>query len=68
MTAALRTQTGVLVEQVVRRFGDRVVLDHLDLVIDDDELVVLLWQRLLGRSASECVCYEKRLVWSANYL
>ena len=42
MTAALRTQTGVLVEQVVRRFGDRVVLDHLDLVIEHDELVVLL--------------------------
>jgi sulfonate transport system ATP-binding protein len=46
MTATIattpRTQKGVLVEQVVRRFGDRVVLDHLDLVIDDDELVVLL--------------------------
>ena len=41
-TTTPRTQTGVLVEQVVRRFGDRVVLDHLDLTIDDDELVVLL--------------------------
>src|ERR1700754_914025 len=50
MTAALRTQTGVLVEQVVRRFGDRVVLDHLDLVIDDDELVVLLGPSGCGKS------------------
>ena len=50
MTAALRTQTGVLVEQVVRRFGDRVVLDHLDLLIDDDELVVLLGPSGCGKS------------------
>ncbi|MFG1932842.1 ABC transporter ATP-binding protein [Mycobacterium sp. NPDC048908] len=50
MTAALRTQKGVLAEQVVRRFGDRVVLDHLDLVIDDDELVVLLGPSGCGKS------------------
>ena len=54
MTAATtttpRTQTGVLVEQIVRRFGDRVVLDHLDLTIDDDELVVLLGPSGCGKS------------------
>src|SRR6476660_1056202 len=49
-TATPRTQTGVLVEQVVRRFGDRVVLDHLDLTIDDDELVVLLGPSGCGKS------------------
>ena len=41
-TTTPRTQSGVLVEHVVRRFGDRFVLDHLDLTIDDDDLVVLL--------------------------
>src|ERR1700741_4385589 len=54
MTATIattpRTQTGVLVEQVVRSFGDRVVLDHLDLTIDDDELVVLLGPSGCGKS------------------
>jgi NitT/TauT family transport system ATP-binding protein len=50
MTAQLGTQTGVLVEQVVRRFGDRVVLDHLDLTIADDELVVLLGPSGCGKS------------------
>ena len=49
-TTTPRTQTGVLVEQVVRRFGDRVVLDHLDLTIDDDELVVLLGPSGCGKS------------------
>src|SRR5258708_28959086 len=48
--AAPRTQTGVLVAQVIRRFGDRVVLDHLDLTIDDDELVVLLGPSGCGKS------------------
>jgi sulfonate transport system ATP-binding protein len=43
-------QTGVLVEQVVRTFGDRNVLDHLDLTIDDDELVVLLGPSGCGKS------------------
>src|SRR3954452_13992639 len=47
---APRTQVGVLVEQVVRRFGDRVVLDHLDLEIADDELVVLLGPSGCGKS------------------
>ncbi|MCV7155895.1 ABC transporter ATP-binding protein [Mycolicibacterium brisbanense] len=42
--------TAVLVEQVVRRFGDRVVLDRLDLTIDDDELVVLLGPSGCGKS------------------
>ena len=49
-TTTPRTQTGVLVEKVVRRFGDRVVLDHLDLTIDDDELVVLLGPSGCGKS------------------
>ena len=47
---APRQQTGVQVEQVVRRFGDRVVLDHLDLTIDDDELVVLLGPSGCGKT------------------
>ncbi len=45
-----RTQTGVLVSQVIRRFGDRIVLDNLDLTIDDDELVVLLGPSGCGKS------------------
>jgi sulfonate transport system ATP-binding protein len=45
-----RQQTGVLVEQVVRKFGDRVVLDHLDLTIDDEELVILLGPSGCGKS------------------
>jgi sulfonate transport system ATP-binding protein len=47
---APRQQTGVLVEEVVRKFGDRVVLDHLDLTIDDEELVVLLGPSGCGKS------------------
>jgi sulfonate transport system ATP-binding protein len=54
MTATIattpRTQTGVLVDQVIRKFGDRAVLDHLDLTIDDDELVVLLGPSGCGKS------------------
>ena len=45
-----RRQTGVAVEQVVRRFGDRVVLDHLDLTIADEELVILLGPSGCGKS------------------
>jgi sulfonate transport system ATP-binding protein len=45
-----RRQAGVLVEQVVRRFGDRVVLDRLDLAIADEELVVLLGPSGCGKS------------------
>jgi sulfonate transport system ATP-binding protein len=50
VAAAPRQQTGVLVEQVVRTFGDRVVLDHLDLTIADEELVVLLGPSGCGKS------------------
>jgi len=50
ITTTPRTQAGVLVEQVVRRFGDRIVLDHLDLRIDGDELVVLLGPSGCGKS------------------
>src|ERR1700754_1080171 len=54
MTATIdatpRTQTGVLVAQVIRRFGDRIVLDHLDLTSADDELVVLLGPSGCGKS------------------
>ena len=39
-----------VVTRVVRRFGDRVVLDHLDLVIGDAELVVLLGPSGCGKS------------------
>ncbi|MFC8432426.1 ABC transporter ATP-binding protein [Streptomyces sp. NPDC057253] len=45
-----RRQTGVVVEQVVRKFGDRVVLDHLDLTIADQELVILLGPSGCGKS------------------
>lgn len=45
-----RRQTGVVVEQVVRRFGDRVVLDHLDLTIAEEELVILLGPSGCGKS------------------
>src|ERR1700755_684952 len=48
--ATPRTQTGVLVARVTRRFGDRTVLDHLDLTIGDDELVVLLGPSGCGKS------------------
>ncbi|MEU5537697.1 ABC transporter ATP-binding protein [Streptomyces sp. NPDC020362] len=45
-----RRQAGAVVEKVVRRFGDRVVLDHLDLTIADEELVVLLGPSGCGKS------------------
>ncbi|MET9461501.1 ABC transporter ATP-binding protein [Streptomyces canus] len=45
-----RQQAGAVVEQVVRRFGDRVVLDHLDLTIAGEELVVLLGPSGCGKS------------------
>jgi sulfonate transport system ATP-binding protein len=54
MTAALATRprrrAGAVVEKAVRRFGDRVVLDHLDLTIAADELVVLLGPSGCGKS------------------
>ena len=43
-------QAGALVDQVVRRFGDRVVLDHLDLTIAGEELVVLLGPSGCGKT------------------
>ncbi|MFD8812915.1 ABC transporter ATP-binding protein [Streptomyces sp. NPDC059627] len=46
----LRQQSGAVVEKVVRRFGDRVVLDQLDLTIADEELVVLLGPSGCGKS------------------
>ncbi|WP_217551742.1 ABC transporter ATP-binding protein [Streptomyces sp. GbtcB6] len=45
-----RQQTGAVVEKVVRRFGDRIVLDQLDLTIADEELVVLLGPSGCGKS------------------
>jgi sulfonate transport system ATP-binding protein len=39
-----------LVSQVVRRFGERVVIDHLDLTIEDEELVVLLGPSGCGKT------------------
>ncbi|MEV6765952.1 ABC transporter ATP-binding protein [Streptomyces sp. NPDC051105] len=45
-----RQQTGAAVEKVVRRFGERVVLDQLDLAIADEELVVLLGPSGCGKS------------------
>ncbi|MFE2298757.1 ABC transporter ATP-binding protein [Streptomyces sp. NPDC059445] len=46
----LRRRTGVVVERVVRQFGDRVVLDRLDLTIEDGELVILLGPSGCGKS------------------
>ncbi len=45
-----RQQAGALVDDVVRRFGDRVVLDHLCLTIADEELVVLLGPSGCGKT------------------
>ena len=45
-----RQRTGALVDDVVRRFGDRVVLDHLYLTISDQELVVLLGPSGCGKT------------------
>jgi sulfonate transport system ATP-binding protein len=45
-----RQHAGVLVEKVVRRFGERTVLDGLDLSIADEELVVLLGPSGCGKS------------------
>src|SRR6185437_11948206 len=45
-----RQHAGVVVEKVVRRFGDRTVLDGLDLSIADEELVVLLGPSGCGKS------------------
>src|SRR3954469_10792920 len=45
-----RRQAGAVVEQVVRRFGDRTVLDRLDLTIAQEELVVLLGPSGCGKS------------------
>ena len=46
----VRRQSGVVVESVVRRFGDRTVLDRLDLTIADGELVILLGPSGCGKS------------------
>jgi len=45
-----RRQAGAVVEKVVRQFGDRIVLDHLELTIADEELVVLLGPSGCGKS------------------
>jgi sulfonate transport system ATP-binding protein len=51
-TAALKSaqQISALVDHVVRRFGDRVVLEHLDLTIAVEELVVLLGPSGCGKT------------------
>ena len=45
-----RQQAGALVDDVVRRFGDRVVLDHLYLAIADEGAVVLLGPSGCGKT------------------
>src|SRR4051795_2745858 len=45
-----RQQAGAVVEKVVRQFGDRTVLDRLDLTIAQEELVVLLGPSGCGKS------------------
>jgi len=47
---AIRQEINSSAERVVRRFGDRVVLDHLDLTIAHEELVVLLGPSGCGKS------------------
>ncbi|MDX2592971.1 ABC transporter ATP-binding protein [Streptomyces sp. WI03-4A] len=49
-TVTQRRGTGAVVEQVVRRFGERTVLDHLDLTLADEELVILLGPSGCGKS------------------
>jgi len=48
MTTAV--QANATVEKVIRRFGERVVLDQLDLAIGHEELVVLLGPSGCGKS------------------
>ncbi len=48
--AAPRHETSVVVDDVVRRFGDRVVLDHLRLDIGRSEFVVLLGPSGCGKT------------------
>src|SRR5689334_15188741 len=50
ITTEPRRRTGVVVKRVVRQFGDRVVLDRLDLTIEDGELVILLGPSGCGKS------------------
>ena len=45
-----RQQASALVDDVVRRFGDRVVLDHLYLSIAAEEIVVLLVPSVCGKT------------------
>jgi sulfonate transport system ATP-binding protein len=45
-----RQSAGALADNVVRRFGDRVVLDHLYLTIGAEELVVLLGPSGCGKT------------------
>jgi len=49
-TTAARRQASALIDDVIRRFGDRVVLDHLDLTIAGEELVVLLGPSGCGKT------------------
>jgi sulfonate transport system ATP-binding protein len=45
-----RQRANALIDDVVRRFGDRVVLDRLSLTIADEELVVLLGPSGCGKT------------------
>jgi sulfonate transport system ATP-binding protein len=49
-TTEIRQRAGAVADQVVRRFGDRTVLDHLDLTVGDEELVVLLGPSGCGKT------------------
>ncbi len=48
--ASARQRAGAVIDHVVRRFGPRVVLDHLSLTIAEEELVVLLGPSGCGKT------------------
>jgi sulfonate transport system ATP-binding protein len=50
LTQRPTTQVGAVADGLVRRFGERIVIDHLDLTIGDEELVVLLGPSGCGKT------------------
>src|SRR5690349_18083298 len=50
LTQRPTTRASAVATAVVRRFGERIVIDHLDLTIGDEELVVLLGPSGCGKT------------------